>query len=101
MTQEHIDQIDPARANFTSAIARLLPQSQTMLLDFQKLPIDRKNVGRALRSRRSQFAFGMCQDFFEVPRHCCNLAQAVFLATLAIARASGGRRGENDEIRMV
>jgi len=101
VAEQHIDQINPTGANFASAIARALAQAQTVLLDFQKLPIDRKNVGRALRSRRSQFAFGMCQDFFEVPRHCCNLAQAVFLATLAIARASGGRRGENDEIRMV
>src|SRR5437588_13028513 len=84
MAQEHIDQIDSTRANFTSAIARLLPQSQTMLLDFQKLPIDRKNVGRALRSRRSQFALGVRQDFFEVPRHYSSLLGALSPATAVV-----------------
>ena len=73
VAQQHIDQINPTGTNFAPAIARALAQAQTVLLDFQKFPIDRKNVGRALRSRRSQFALGMCQDFFEVPRHQSSL----------------------------
>src|SRR5207248_11318819 len=59
VAQQHIDQINPAGADFTSAIARALAQAQTVLLDFQKFPIDRKNIGRPLRSGRSQFALGM------------------------------------------
>ena len=69
VAQQYIDQVNPAGANFASAIARPLAQAQTVLLDFQKFSIDRKDVGRALCSRRSQFALGMRQDFFEVPRH--------------------------------
>src|SRR5205814_5771433 len=73
VAQQHIDQINSTGTNFAPAIARALAQAQTVLLDFQKLPIDRKYVGRPLRSRRSQFALGMCQDFFEVPRHQSSL----------------------------
>src|SRR2546423_6249281 len=84
VAQQYIDQINPTGTNFAPAITRALAQAQTVLLDFQKLPIDRKNVGRPLRSRRSQFALRMGQDFFEVPRHQSSLRAAIFPATAVV-----------------
>src|SRR5438105_15889585 len=84
VAQQHIDQINPTGTNFAPAITRALAQAQTVLLDFQKLPIDRKNVGRPLRARRSQFALRMGQDFFEVPRHQSSLRTAIFPATAVV-----------------
>jgi hypothetical protein len=96
VAQQHIDQINPTGTNFAPAIARALAQAQTVFFDFQKLPIDRKNVGRPLRSRRSQFALRMGQDFFEVPRHQSSLRTAIFPATAVVyvvvaAAVTGGR----------
>ena len=96
VAQQHIDQINPTGTNFAPAIARAVTQAQTVLLDFQKLPIDRKNVGRPLRSRRSQFALRMGQDFFEVARHQSSLRTAIFPATAVVyvvvaAAVTGGR----------
>src|SRR6476620_8876241 len=96
VAQQHIDQINPTGTNFAPAIACAVTQAQTVLLNFQKLPIDRKNVGRPLRSRRSQFALRMGQDFFEVPRHQSSLRTAIFPATAVVyvvvaAAVTGGR----------
>src|SRR5438309_6186255 len=84
VAQQHIDQINPTGTNFAPAIARAVAQAQTVLLDFQKLPIDRKNVGRPLRSCRSQFALRMGQNFFEVARHQSSLRTAIFRATAVV-----------------
>src|SRR6476646_10904215 len=96
VAQQHIEQINPTSTNFAPAVARTMAQAQAMLLDLQKLSIDRKNVGRPLRSRRSQFALRMGQDFFEVPRHQSSLRTAIFPATAAVhvvvaAAVTGGR----------
>src|SRR5437868_15539367 len=97
VAQQYIDQINPTGTNFAPTITRALAQAQTVLLDFQKLPIDRKNVGRPLCSCRSQFALRMGQDFFEVARHQSTLRTAILPATAAVhlvvvaAAVTGGR----------
>jgi hypothetical protein len=64
-----------------------------MLFDPQKLPINRKNIRRPLRSGRGQFAFSMRQDFFEVPRHYFNLTAASLSCYLAETDTARGHCG--------
>jgi hypothetical protein len=69
VTQQHVDQINPARANFAATVARTLAQAQAVLFEFQKFAINRQNIGRTLRTGGGQFPLRMGQDFFEMPRH--------------------------------
>src|SRR5436190_16193723 len=59
--QQHIDQIDASGTNFASARSGLMSQSQAMLLDLEKLFVERQSLGWTPRSRRSQLILGVRQ----------------------------------------
>ena len=67
VTQEHVDQINPARANVATTRASVLMQTQTVLFKFQKPTIDGKNIGRSTRA--AQLLLRVRENFFEMTRH--------------------------------
>src|SRR5689334_7466461 len=79
VTQQHVDHINPARANFAATVAGALAWAQAVLFAFPKFPVNRQNMGRTLRTGGGQFPLCMGQDFFKMPRHEIVYSSAAFL----------------------
>ena len=64
--QEDVHQIDAPFANFPTATARLMFQTQAMLFDFQKLFVNRKDLGRPLFPGSAELFFSVGQNFIQM-----------------------------------
>ena len=69
MSQQNIDKIGPARADFTATAASLMFQAQPMLFDLQEFFVKRKNFGGTLFAGDGKLVFCVREDLFEMARH--------------------------------
>ncbi len=72
VTQHHIDQLDPKRANLPASSSGLMAQAQPVFLDFQELLVKREGFRRLFRARGGKLALRVGQHFFEMTGngHC-------------------------------
>ena len=72
MTQHHVNQLDPKRANFPASSSGLMAQAQPVFLDLQELLVERQSIRRLPRARGSKLALRVRQNFLEMTGdgHC-------------------------------
>jgi len=69
MTQENVNQLYSKRANLPAPAARLVPQTQTVLLDLYEFFVKRQQFRRSNIARGREVALSVCEDFFEMTRN--------------------------------
>jgi len=69
MTQENVDERRAARAHLTPPATRLMAQSQAMIFDLKKLPVERQQMRRLSAGRGPQLTPSMRQNFFLMVGH--------------------------------
>ena len=68
VSQQNIDKIGPARANFPATAASLMFQAQPMLFDLKKLLVKREDLRRAFFSRGGKLVLSVGQNLFQMSR---------------------------------